>query len=303
MSKRQISKMFQLMASGEAVELTSPMASVKKLAKLAFIAEQFGYQYADATQSGGQNNALKMLILPDQSPAAQQRAAQNWAQFPQAGSDGPLPPFQPDAMELLKARINFDLTGKSAEKRMIWGAVGITAGSAYGAVSAGDGAVFVIAAWAGLMVLLGAGFVWTRKRNAKFAALLQSAGFTPVPDETGRVRLVPPGGQLPGHGNPFGGPGPIPQQAAQPPQPAYQQPYGEPQQQPYGQAQQSYGQPQSQGYGPQQGQQPQQQPYAQPQQGQPGPYAQPQQPYAQPQPPYRQPPSQGQPNPYQPPQF
>ncbi|MDG4863428.1 hypothetical protein P8605_35335, partial [Streptomyces sp. T-3] len=188
--------------------------------------------------------------------------------------------------------------------------------------------------WAGTMVLLGAGFLWTRQRNAKYDAVLRSAGFSPVTDGTGRIHMVPPGAQLPGHGNPFGGgpggaggvgaPGPFPQQGQQqPPQPAYQQSYGDPQQ-PYGQPQpqQAYGQAQAHG------QQPQQQPYAppqdgphpyaRPQQGQPGPYAQPQQPYAQPQSPSpyqqpsyqgqqpsyqgQQPPYQGQPGPYQQPQ-
>lgn len=53
MSNRQVQKMFQLMASGEAVEVTSPMASVKKLARLAFVAQQFGYEYADVRQGVG----------------------------------------------------------------------------------------------------------------------------------------------------------------------------------------------------------------------------------------------------------
>ncbi|MFD9442249.1 hypothetical protein ACFWBR_29135 [Streptomyces sp. NPDC060006] len=216
MSSRQVRKMFQLMAGGEPVELTSPMASVKKLARLAYIAEQFGYQYADVRQGGGNNSALKMLIVPDASPQARARAAQNWAQFPQASGGGPLPPFVPDALELLKARINFDLTGKSAEKRMAWGAVGFTVGCVILALrTGGDGIDFAVSGvfWVVLMGVLGLGLVVTRKRNAKFAARLQAAGFIPVTDETGRVRylsqgLQMPGGQLPGsapgQGNPFG---------------------------------------------------------------------------------------------------
>ncbi|WP_151476596.1 hypothetical protein [Streptomyces albicerus] len=204
MSNRQVQKMFQLMAGGEPVELTSAMASVKKLARLAFIAQQFGYEYADVRQ-GGQNGSLKMLIVPDPSPQARARAAQNWAQFPQAAGGGALPPLVPDALELLKARINFDLTGRSAEKRMGFGAVGLTVGMAIGVMRAsGDGVTYVIASWAVLMVILGVGFLVTRKRNAKFAARLQASGFMPVTDETGRVRYLPPGGQLPGHANPFG---------------------------------------------------------------------------------------------------
>ncbi len=130
MSKRQTRKMLQLMASGEPVELTSAMASVKKLARLAFTAQQFGYEYADVRQGGGNNSQLKMLIVPDPSPQARARAAQNRAQYPNAGDGVSVPPLVPDAFELLKARINFDLTGKSGEKRMGYGAIGVSIGCA-----------------------------------------------------------------------------------------------------------------------------------------------------------------------------
>ncbi|CAL9435047.1 hypothetical protein SUDANB58_02132 [Streptomyces sp. enrichment culture] len=53
MSRRQTRRMLRLMASGEPVQLASPMASVRKLARLAFVAQQFGYEYADVRQSSG----------------------------------------------------------------------------------------------------------------------------------------------------------------------------------------------------------------------------------------------------------
>ncbi|MET8668376.1 hypothetical protein [Streptomyces tendae] len=280
MSKRQTQKMLQLMASGEPVQLTSRMSSVKKLAKLAFVAQQFGYEYADVRQSGGNNAALTMLLVPDPSPQARTRAAQNWAQYPNAGDGVSLPPLVPDAFELLKARINFDLTGKNAQKNMGYGALGGTVACVVIAFREGGSSDdFVLSGiiWLVLMVALGLGFLVTRKRNAKFAARLQAAGFMPVADETGRVRYLPPGGQLPGHGNPFGAapggygqpaPGPY---GAQPPQ----QPYGGPPQAP-------------QPYAPQPGPQAQQ-PYAPPQASQPYPPQQAPQPYAQPQQPYAPP--------------
>ncbi|WP_320776334.1 hypothetical protein [Streptomyces sp. CRN 30] len=204
MSKRQTRKMLQLMATGEPVEVTSAMASVTKLARLAYVAQQFGYEYADVRQGSGHNSALRMLIVPDPSPRARERAARTWAQYPNAGDGTSLPPAPPDALELLKARINFDLTGRSAERRVVLGALGLTVGMVIGLVRVGEGGrPFVLGVWGALMAVLGIGFLVNRKRNARFAARLRAAGFVAVTDERGRVRQVPPGGQLPGHGNPF----------------------------------------------------------------------------------------------------
>ncbi|MEV8091099.1 hypothetical protein [Streptomyces nigra] len=314
MSKRQVQKMLRLIASGQPVELTSPMASVKKLAHLAFIAQQFGYEYLDVRQ-GGRNNALVMLIAPDPSPQARARAAQNWAQYPDAGDGVSVPPLVPDAHELLKARINFDLTGRHVEKRLYWVAAGITGGFFFSALKAdieGDSALFAVLSWVGLMALLGVGVVVTRKRNAKFAARLTAAGFTPVRDETGRLRYLPASGSGPygrqapaapgGYGQQApaaapGVPGGYGQQAPAAPggygqqapapyaQPAAPGPYAAPQapQQPYPpeppqqpqQPQGPYAAPPQQPYG---------QAYGQPQQ----PYGQPPQAYGQAQPPYPQ---------------
>ncbi|MFD3586474.1 hypothetical protein [Streptomyces sp. NPDC058683] len=279
MSTRQVRKMFQLMAGGEPVELTNPWSSVKKLARLAFIAQQFGYEYADARHAGSRNNVLKLLIVPDHSPQGRARAAQNWAQYPNAADGVSLPPLVPDAVELLKARIQFDLTGKNAEKRMLFGAGGITLGLVLAAARAGGSAgAFVVAGvvWVILMAVMGLGFFVTRGRNAKFAQRLQAAGFVPVREESGRVRYLPPGTPMPMPVQMPMQPAPV-QQPQQPwQQPQYQQPW--PQQPgPYG----PYGaQPP---YGQQPPAPPAPGPYAPPPQQPPGPYG----PYTPPQqPPY-----------------
>ncbi|MFE0508483.1 hypothetical protein [Streptomyces sp. NPDC058964] len=221
MSKRQVRKMLQLMASGEPVTLTNSMASVKRIARLACIAQQFGYEYTDAHYTGSRNNVLKLLIVPDHRPEARTRAAQNWAQYPNAADGVSLPPVVPDALELLKARIQFDLTGKNAEKRMLYGAGGITLGLLLYTVRKGGGAFnFIVAgaAWVIFMGVMGIGLLVTRRRNAKFATRLRAAGFVPVTDESGRLRYLPPGAQIPGQ-----------QQWHQPQQP---QQWHQPQQQP-----------------------------------------------------------------------
>lgn len=67
------------------------MATMRKLTRLAFIAQQFGYEYADVWQgSGPRGNGCVILIVPDPSPQARARAAQNWARYPgPAGSARP----------------------------------------------------------------------------------------------------------------------------------------------------------------------------------------------------------------------
>nr|WP_203605076.1 hypothetical protein [Streptomyces sp. SID8014] len=279
--------MFELMGHGQPVMLTSPMASVKKLANLACVAQQFGYEYVDVRQGGGRNTALHMYLAPDPSPAARQRAAANWQQYPQAAAGGPLPPCPADMFELLKARINFDLTGRMTEtNRLVMAGLGLTIAS--GILALRDLPMgFVVGFWVLAMAALGISVVVQRKRNAKFAAYLERLGFQRVTDQEGRARYLPPGSQS-GWGTPV-------QQAggyAQPPQSA---PAG------YGHPQPGH---QPAGYGhPQPGHQPAA-PYGHPQPGQPGhpghpghpgPYGAPQQPG-----PHGAP--QQQPGPYGPPQ-
>ncbi|MET7637567.1 hypothetical protein [Streptomyces sp. NPDC005438] len=315
MSKRQVSRMLREMASQDTVQVTSK-TTVTKLARLALIAEQFGFMYGDAEQVGsGQNVRTVMTLHRDLSPEAQRRAAENFARFPQAGNGGDLPGMQPggrlrplpdaaDHLELLKARVNFDLTGDRGEKRMLWGVGSVIFGFAFTAVlhwSEPDFVLVVLWVTLGCLFLLGIGFVWNRRRNARFQRVLVGAGLTPVRDGQGRLRYLPPGGQLPGHHNPFapqgfgfppvpapsapGHPSPTPQ-PAQPPMPPQAQPpgqYGQPPHAPgpYGAPAQPYGQPPA--YQPQQG------PASAPNPGQgghpthaPGPYGASPQPYGTP---------------------
>ncbi|MEV7978348.1 hypothetical protein [Streptomyces sp. NPDC086519] len=306
MSARQARKMFQLMAGGEPVELTNAWGSVKKLARLAFVAQQFGYEYADARYAGSRNNVLKLLIVPDHSPQGRARAAQNWAQYPNAADGVSLPPLVPDAVELLRARIQFDLTGKNAEKRLAISAGAITLGLVFAAVRNGGGAGPVVIAgvvWVIAMAVMGLGFFVTRGRNAKFAQRLRAAGFVPVTEQSGRVRYLPPGTPMPMQQGPMQQ-GPMQQGSVQHPQYQPPQPHPHPQPQyqpgPYGPHTPYGGQS---GHGPYGGQPPAapagygQQP---PPPHTPGPYAQPAGPYAPPQ----QPPGPYAPGPYhqQPPQ-
>ncbi|MBV7698954.1 hypothetical protein [Streptomyces sp. TRM70350] len=203
MNKRQVQNMLLLMASGGPVELTCPMASAKKLARLAFFAQQLGYEYADV-RLGGARNTVVMLLVPDPGPVARARAAQTWAQYPNAGDGVSLPPVVPDALELLRARIKFDLTGRHSEKqRLVYAVLAVGVGSLVVGLNTGGESAFLVAGmlWGSCLSLLAVAFTLGRRRNATYAARLKAAGFTPVTDENGRLRYLPPGARTPG--NPF----------------------------------------------------------------------------------------------------
>ncbi|WP_162684165.1 hypothetical protein [Streptomyces populi] len=210
MSNRHVRKMLRQMASGEPVQVTSAMASMRKLARLAFIAQQFGYEYADVHQDGGpQGNGFVMLIVPDPSPQARARAEQNRAQYPNASDGGALPALVPDEVELLKARIAFDLATRYTEKQLtvIMGVGSSTLALCLGLQLGADTTSLVVTGtvWAVLLALVPVGLAVNRRYRAKYVARLQAAGLTPVTDQSGRLRYVPRPGQLPGHGNPFAG--------------------------------------------------------------------------------------------------
>ncbi|MFE9171712.1 hypothetical protein ACFYNZ_19760 [Streptomyces kebangsaanensis] len=149
------------------------------------------------------------LIVPDPSPQARARAAQNRAQYPRASDGGALPALVPDAVELLKTRIMVDNTARYADRQLIvlTGVGAIPLALLIGSeLSAGTTAVVITGTvWAVVMALLFLGLAVDRHCRTKCAALLQAAGFTPVTDQNRRLRYVPAGGQVPCHGNPFAG--------------------------------------------------------------------------------------------------
>ncbi|MEV0091603.1 hypothetical protein [Streptomyces sp. NPDC050738] len=210
MSSRYVQKMLSQMASGEPVRVVSGMGSVDKVTQLAAVAQQFGYEYANAWQGGGaQGQGYTILIVPDPSPQARERAARDRARYPDAADGGALPPLAPEAVELLEARITLDLTAGLTEKqKLIIAGVGGTVLAACVALQLGpDAESFIIGgvAWTLMMGLIPFGVRYSRRSTSRYTALLEAAGFTLAADRTGRLRHVPPGGQLPGHGNPFAG--------------------------------------------------------------------------------------------------
>ncbi|WP_319194694.1 hypothetical protein [Streptomyces sp. AK04-3B] len=193
------------MASGEPVRMAVSMSSWEGLARLAFVAEQFGYAYADLQLTG--DNKFALFIVPDPSPQARQRAARNRARYPDAGDGVSLPPVVPDAIEILKARMVVDSGSQYSDKvRMGLAVFALTAlAASIGFTLRADSVALAVVGvvWAALMALLPLLLVYSRRYRTRNAARLEAAGFTPVTDRSGRLRYVPPGGQLPGHGSPF----------------------------------------------------------------------------------------------------
>jgi len=206
MGERRVRKMLRRMESGEPVRVTGAMSTTTGLARSAAMAQKFGYAYADVRQQGKQ---YVILIVPDPAPGARERAARNRARYPRAADGGELPRLAPEEVELLKARITFDITTMYTDKQRI-GLSGIAAvalalpvGLVLG--SGGTTVVHAALAWAALMALLPLGIAFNRRYREKYAARLRAAGFTPVTGPDGRLRYLPPGGRLPGHGNPLAG--------------------------------------------------------------------------------------------------
>ncbi|RII14812.1 hypothetical protein DSC45_20875 [Streptomyces sp. YIM 130001] len=277
MSSGQIRKMLTAMAHGQPAEVTSYWGSVNKLSRIAHLAEQFGYQYVDVAWPNLGQSGVRMLLVPDQSPQARQRAQQAWAQYPLTGNS-PLPPLPDQAPELLKTWIKCGLYARHNEKRRLLITVPLLTVIVASQIllRGAEAAPYWGAFWALAMVAAGGETLRRRRQHVACAQQLQAAGFTQVNDSWGRLHYAPPGSRLAGQGQQ-----PFPQQTPHPPQ---QQPYGAPQQQPHPQhfQHQPYGQPQQQPYG-QQAYAPQQPPYGQPQQ------------------PYQGPPAEGGPSSYQPP--
>ncbi|MGW5969793.1 hypothetical protein [Streptomyces sp. NPDC055186] len=206
MGKRNVRKMLRRMASGEPVEVEPAMATLNTLARLAFVAQQFGYEYVDIRQGGSQGKSYVMSIVPDPSPQARERAERNRARYPRAADGGELPPFVPAEVELLKGRIGYDIVAGNTTKGMaVVSGVGFTVLAVCLGVQLGvgvTGAVVIGVVWALLMAFIPVGFVRNRRYLARQADLLRAAGFTPVTEPDGRLRYLPRDGRLPGRGDP-----------------------------------------------------------------------------------------------------
>lgn len=186
------------------MELTRKRATLTGLARLAATAEQFGYAYADLRQQGSQDR-YQLVVVPDPRPQAVERAERNRARYPDAATRGPLPAVPAEELELLKARIRFDLLNLYDDKQrasMLY--VTCTVASAIlgarlglSATSPITAALIAVAVWAVFMALVPALVSAARRRRIRSAAVLEAAGFARTTDLDGRIRYLPLRDRLP----------------------------------------------------------------------------------------------------------
>ncbi|MER6998715.1 hypothetical protein [Streptomyces sp. NPDC000410] len=173
------------------------------MTQLALVAEQFGYVYMDLHMNI-EGRYFTMLLLPDRSEHARARAAANWARYPHAADGRSLPPDEPEARELLKARMCTDLGRQYSTRHRVvialvpaltatlglWFEFGPENRTA--ALVLAGSSLFLFSA----LILLG--IAYSRRGSTKYTRQLEAAGFTAVTDRNGRRRYYPPGRHLPG---------------------------------------------------------------------------------------------------------
>ncbi|MFE5754526.1 hypothetical protein ACFQ7M_18685 [Streptomyces massasporeus] len=198
---RHITALMRQIATQDMIELVHPFAEWQTFGALAYIAECYGFRYADV-RLVGKHKIAHIHLVRDTSPQAQQRAAANIAAFPDPGPGRPVPGMYlgsltpvPEAqadVDLVTTLIRYDAAGAAANRKqlltMAW------AGPLLFlllAVLTGKYAVLLPLAVLTPVFLLGALRV-NSARRAKLAERLLAAGCTQVRDDAGRERYVRP---------------------------------------------------------------------------------------------------------------
>jgi hypothetical protein len=203
LAEKHITAVMRQVASQDVVELDHPNARARTVASLAYIAEAYGFRYADARLKGDpQHKTLHVYLVRDTDDRARQRAAANAAAFPQAGAGGavpgmrqgtltPLPEAEPE-VGLLLSLIRFDTASAAGDPRkllkMSWAIPLVLV--PLGVVTGKYAVLFPLAA--ALPVLLLIALRINVRKRAKLAERLEAAGCAPVQDEAGRTRYVRP---------------------------------------------------------------------------------------------------------------
>ncbi|WP_128433205.1 hypothetical protein [Streptomyces cyaneus] len=201
LADRRVTALMRQIASEDVVEIVHPYTRLRTLGALAYIAECYGFRYADVRRVG-ENKTLHVYLVRDDAPRAQQRAAANAAAFPQAGAGGPVPGMHPGSLtplpeaqpdvDLITALIKHDSLGAVGDRKRLL-AIAWASAALFPVLALLTAKPAVLLPLAVLMpaLLLGALRLNTTRR-AKLAQQLTTAGCTPLRDEEGRERYVRP---------------------------------------------------------------------------------------------------------------
>jgi hypothetical protein len=199
--ERHLSALMRQVTTQNHVELVHPFAEHKTMAALVYVAECFGFRYA-GVRLVGRHKVLHVHLVRDPEPWAQQRAAANFASFPQVGAGGPVPGMYlnsltpvPEAqadVDLIVALLKYDGLVEAGNRKQLL-TLGWGSGVLFLLLALLTGVYAVLLPLAVLMpaFMLGALRVNTVRR-AKLATQLTSAGCTQVRDDQGRERYVRP---------------------------------------------------------------------------------------------------------------
>ncbi|MFD9729615.1 hypothetical protein [Streptomyces sp. NPDC059072] len=209
--ERSVAQTLGQIARQDVVQI-GPETSVARAAALVHVAEQYGFDYAEARRTGHKNALVLVLMYRDPRPEARAREAATIAAHPQAGNGGTVPGMRPGTLKPLpeaeeavaraKDRIAYDAMAQVVGKKQQLMAAGycvvlpivlLVAGMPLGALFGG----------AALAAFVFGGFKMGAVRRERIARRLIDAGFVAVRDVHGRARFLRPGQQLPGHANPF----------------------------------------------------------------------------------------------------
>ncbi|MFI2430421.1 hypothetical protein [Streptomyces sp. NPDC018693] len=200
LADRRVTALMRQIATQDVIEIVPDDGQMQTISALVYIAEAYGFRYADVARVG-KDKTLHVYLVRDTDPRAQQRAAANAAAFPQAGGGGPVPGMYqgsltpvPEAqhdIDLITTLITYDSLGAMSRRELRVMAGGCAGLFLLLALLTGKYAVMLPLAVLIPAFLLGALRVNTARR-AKLAQRLTAAGCAPVRDEQGRERYVRP---------------------------------------------------------------------------------------------------------------
>ncbi|MHC3468321.1 hypothetical protein ACYF6T_06380 [Streptomyces sp. 7R007] len=200
-AERHLSSLMRQLTTRDHAELVHPFTEIKTVAALVYVAECFGFRYS-GVRLVGRHKIQHVQLVRDPEPWAQQRAAANFAAFPQVGAGGPVPGMYlnsltpvPEAqadVDLIASVLKYDFLVEAGNRKQLltygWG------GCAVFLLLALVTQVYAVTLPLAVLIpaLMYGALRVNAVRRAKLGARLTAAGCAQVQDDRGRPRYVRP---------------------------------------------------------------------------------------------------------------